>query len=564
MTRLSFSRFLSFCVLAVTISISFGTAMTAPASEKEHVDAKKTAEESEGTTEILTSLLELRKNLQEQMQISRSKLAKVTSETEKTAVQAELAHIDQQLSENKYDFERIATGIEPNLFTDKPPEQFSWQKELSSLLEPAIKELKRFTVRARHKTDLKDKISELEGLLDAATKGVDQLHLVAENTSDKQVKREVSALQPEWKNEVKRLQNKLDLANRELAQLEAQDVSLVETSSRSVADFFRNRGFYLLVALLTFLAILLFFRLLYILFTKLSARITKQPEERSLQARLLYLVFQVLSIVFAITGLFFVLYLAEDWFLLSMTIVFFLGLAWTIRQGIPRLWQQGRLMLNVGSVRENERIILHGVPWRVTSINVFCNLTNPALGVTLRVPIEDLIGKSSRPWSHEEPWFPCRKGDWVEIGDASRAKVVSLSHEQVEMVERGGRHIYYPTEAFLAACPANISRNFRLRVSFGLSYGLQNKITQDIPATLKEYIVNKMEKEGIQQHCHNLLVEFASAGSSSLDLLIIADFSGKVADIKTRLERSIQRWCVDCSTENNWEIPFPQLTIHKG
>jgi len=43
---------------------------------------------------------------------------------------------------------------------------------------------------------------------------------------------------------------------------------------------------------------------------------------------------------------------------------------------------------------------------------------------------------------------------------------------------------------------------------------------------------------------------------------VIADFKGEVADIYSRLERAIQRWCVDAATRYNWEIPFPQVTFH--
>jgi hypothetical protein len=293
-------------------------------------------------------------------------------------------------------------------------------------------------------------------------------------------------------------------------------------------------------------------------------RLTGQQEERSFKIRLLYIIFQVLSVIFAVIGLFFVLYLAEDWFLLSMAIVFFLGLAWTIRQAIPRLWQEGRLMLNVGAVRENERIVLHGLPWQVVSINVFCKLVNPSLETELRVPIESLIGQTSRPCGVDEPWFPCRKGDWVEVGGVTCAKVVSLSHEQVELVELGGRRIYYPTETFLQACPVNLSRNFRLRVPFGVSYSLQDKVTDEIPAILKAYLEKRLEEEEYSKQCLNLLVEFMQANSSSLDLLIVADFTGDAASICKRIERAFQKWCVECCTKNSWEIPFPQLMLHKA
>lgn len=120
----------------------------------------------------------------------------------------------------------------------------------------------------------------------------------------------------------------------------------------------------------------------------------------------------------------------------------------------------------------------------------------------------------------------------------------------------------YPTDVFLQACPANLSRNFRIRVVFGVSYGLQEIVTTIIPVTLKEYLELRMAEEGYKNSCLNLQVEFFQANSSSLDLIVLADFEGQMADICKRLERAIQKWCVECCTKNNWEIPFPQLTVH--
>lgn len=513
--------------------------------------------------EMLASLLELRRNLNEQIQQTQKKLKQSDSESEKAALKDEIAQLDKQLSESTNDFERIATGIEPALFSEKKPETFSWKEELASLVEPAIKELKRFTVRAREKTELKDRVVELENKQEVARQAVKNLNTVLEKSDNSKVKQEVQSLVPEWNNVNKRLENKLDLTRRELSQLEEQEVSLVETSSKSIGTFFKNRGLYLILSVLAFFSILALCRMLYRGVAVLTAKLTKKQEQRSFNIRLLYIIFQISSVLLAVAGMFFVLYLAEDWFLLSMAIIFFLGFAWTVRQVLPKLWQQGRLMLNLGSVRENERLILHGVPWRVVSINVFCKLVNPSLQVELRLPIENLIGLTSRPYKPEEPWFPCKKGDWVVVGSASRARVVSLSHEQVETVERGGRRVTYPTGAFLDACPANLSRNFRIRVPFGLSYDLQRDVTNTIPATLKEYIEKQLKEAPFGDKCMNLQVEFYQANSSSLDLMILADFDGQVADIFKKIERAIQKWSVDCCTENSWEIPFPQLTLHQ-
>ncbi|SDP22100.1 mechanosensitive ion channel family protein [Desulforhopalus singaporensis] len=533
------------------------------ASSVDTAPAARSAKTENTTEEMLGSLLDLQKNLNEQIRISRKKLGQSNSEAEKKTLEQEIAHLDKQLSDTTKDFERIATGVEPALFTEKEPETFSWKAELANLLEPAIKELKRFTDKARKRSDLKERVSELSALTQTAAEAVKHLKTVAQTSRDKRVIKEVNSLLPEWKNVNERTRSKLDLAESELTKLQDQDTSMVEGFSDSLKEFFRARGLYLIIATVTFAAILFGCRLAYQLIVRIYFKVGKK-EVKSFQVRLLYIIFQVLSIILATLGLFFVLYLAEDWFLLSVAIIFFLGLSWTIRHGLPRLWQQARLMLNIGAVRENERITLHGVPWKVESINVFCQLVNPALELKLRVPIEDLIGLVSRPFNPEEPWFPCRRGDWVVVNGGSRARVVSLSHEQVEVVERGGRRIIYPTEVFLQASPANLSRNFRLRVPFGVSYGLQEIITSTVPATMKEYLEKRMEEEGYAKSCLNLQVEFQQANSSSLDLIVLADFEGGAADICKRIERAIQKWCVDCCTQHGWEIPFPQLTVHRA
>lgn len=229
-----------------------------------------------GAPEMLASLLELQRNLKEQLHLSQEKLKKSKSEAEKTALQEEIDQLDRQFSETTSDFERIATGVETALFVEKKPTTFSWKDEMATLVEPAIKELKRFTIRVRQKSDLKDRIVELRVLNAAAQQAVGHLEAVLEETEDKEVRKEVKALQPEWINVEKRLENKLELAERELAQLEEQEFSLVESSSNSLRTFFKNRGLYLIVAILIFVVILMGCRLLYRGIAVLSYRLNKK------------------------------------------------------------------------------------------------------------------------------------------------------------------------------------------------------------------------------------------------------------------------------------------------
>jgi len=157
-------------------------------------------EQLKDTVTMLTSLIELQDSLKIQIQSSRAKLKKSSSEAEKASLKSEVDRLDKHLSETSNDFERIATGIEPALFTEKKPETFSWKEELSSLAEPAIKELKRFTIRARQKTNLKESIKELEKLTDVAGKAIEHLKTVSGESSHKSVHKLVQMLIPEYTN----------------------------------------------------------------------------------------------------------------------------------------------------------------------------------------------------------------------------------------------------------------------------------------------------------------------------------------------------------------------------
>jgi len=114
----------------------------------------------------------------------------------------------------------------------------------------------------------------------------------------------------------------------------------------------------------------------------------------------------------------------------------------------------------------------------------------------------------------------------------------------------------------LGQAPRNLSVNFRLKETIGISYDLQASSTTTILETLKAYLMGRIEAEGYADDLMNLQVEFQSAGTSSLDLVVIADFRGEMGPLYNRLRRAIQRWSVDACTENNWEIPFTQLTLH--
>jgi hypothetical protein len=365
----------------------------------------------------------------------------------------------------------------------------------------------------------------------------------------------------EWTKQQTFMQSELKSAELQLEKLEASEASLAEASQSYLKTFFQQRGLYLGQALLVVVIILLLSRLSYRLMVRLIPGY--RAEHRSFQLRLTDLLHRVFTIMLAIIGPMVVFYVVEDWVLFSLGILLLLGIGLTLRQALPRYWQQVQLFLNVGSVREGERIDLDGMPWRVKYINIFSLLENPAAGISQRVRIDDLVDLKSRPMQKGDPWFPCVHGDWVLLSDNMRGKVIGISQELVQLVARGGAHRTYLTADFLSLSPLNLSRNFRLKETIGISYDLQRESVSSIPDLLKGHVEKRAAEEGYGEQLLNLRVEFERANTSSLDLVVIADFDGELADLYNRLRRAIQRWCVEACNEYNWEIPFTQVTLHK-
>ncbi len=510
---------------------------------------------------MLRSILELKKNLNNRIVEKKELLAKSNSETQKKYLLAELKKLDKAMAGADIDFEQIATGVEIGLFAEKKSEHFDWKRELLSLAEPGIMELKRLTVDARHKTKLKDEFSFYQGLVPVAQRANAHLAALASKTDDPGLKADIEGLMPEWNSVENQIQNKLDLVEMQLAEIERQESSLLESSQASVKNFFRTRGLFLFIAMVACIGVVLLLRVSFLFLMRFVPGYNSRY--RPFHIRVFELLYRGLSFFLSLFVLIFVFYMFEDWVLLSLAIIFLMGVGWGAKNALPRFWHQSRLMLNIGAVREGERLFYQGVPWLVKKINLFSILENPTLGVSLRLPIEELMDKLSRPFHKKEPWFPCRRNDWVILADGTRGCVTSLSHEMVELVQRGGAQKVYQTGDFLAQSPLNLSVNFRLKILFGISYALQAQSTHGVPEILETHIQEQVRREGYENDLLNLRVEFAQAGASSLDLVVIADFKGEVAPLYNRLSRAIQRWCVDACTQNNWEIPFPQLTIHR-
>src|SRR6056297_3378458 len=141
-------------------------------TQGETADAQSTSEADaqNNTLEILKSIVKSKATLKQRMDEKKQAMAKTSSETEKQYLIEDIAELDKKLSNAVTDFEMTATGVEIGLFEANKKERFDWKNELLSLAEPGIMELKRLTVKARHKSKLNDELAKYQDLLPVAIK----------------------------------------------------------------------------------------------------------------------------------------------------------------------------------------------------------------------------------------------------------------------------------------------------------------------------------------------------------------------------------------------------------
>ena len=512
------------------------------------------------TLDTLESFIELSDVQQADIQMQQELIKEELSSVEQTILKRQVARLKEELWATKKNFREIAAGADISVLEASEEQAFSLQEEILALLKPAFEEIREMTSHVRQKTALKEKIVHYEERLPVIEKVIANITRLQATNTEQRLEMALSGSLNGWTKQQTFMQSELQAAEVQLSKLLATESSITEASQNYLKSFFKERGLYLFEALLAVLLMMLLSRYSYAGMKKVLPGF--RAKHRSFQVRLLELTHRFAMLLLIVLAPMLVFYLVEDWVLFSLGILLLFGLLWTLVRTFQLIWRQVHLFLNIGSVREGERIDFEDLPWLVERINLYCDLSNPVANMCLRIPISEMVNLKSRPFEASEPWFPCKKGDWVILRDGLRAKVTGISPEMVQLIERGGTRVTYLMSDFLAQTPHNLATNFRIKEVLGISYTLQKESTGSIPETLHQYITQCIEKEGYADQLLNLRVEFSEANTSSLDIVVIADFKGHLGDLYNRLRRAIQRWCVDACTENGWEIPFPQMTLH--
>ncbi len=514
----------------------------------------------EGRIANLNMLLKSIDNLSQEIEVLQKTLQSQDGIGREQDLRTQINALSVKREELEVSFLQISTDVDTRKAQDEKRPGLDWNQEIKELLGPMIREMKKLTSRPREIEKLRNQIDNYQTQLPQVEKALKNIEILLTHVKDKYLIKKLKKSRQFWQGRQNEIQTRMSIATRQLEQKVGQKKSFSESAREITQIFFKSRGRNLIISFIAFMLTLGFFLILHKWISRFSPL---HKDERSIYSRFFDVIYYSISVIVSILALLAVFYFFADWVLLSIAAIFLIGIGWASKQAVPIVWQQVKLMLNLGPVREGEVLVYNNLPYKVVSLNLYTRLSNELLeGGNIRLPIKDLLDLRSRPEADKEPWFPTRKGDWVTLSDGTHGKVIVQTPETVRMTLLGGASVTYRTGDFLSLSPMNLSKGFRLWITFGLDYDLQREIITNIPKILEEALNAKLSEAG-HGHCiTSIKVHFKSAGSSSLDLEAMADFNGQAGPDFDILKRIIAGICVDTCNKNNWKIPFHQLSVH--
>lgn len=488
-------------------------------------------------------------------------LAESTNESSRERNAAMLNRSDAELADLRQEFVEAATGVDVSLFVEEEATAFSWEEQLGKLLQPVLSELEDATAESRALAELKEQQAQFEAQRAAAAQAEDTLEATLAKVTDEALKTALRQQITVWSQRRTIAENQVNAAQLRIDRMEAVQASLLDSSTGAIQSFVRTRGLNLLLAALAFAAT-------YFV-TKMAFAAIRQgiasKKKGELPGRVLALIGQVLSALLAILAVILVFNLRGDWFLLGIVLILLLGAAWASFKTLPGYVESVKLVLNLGTVREDECLVFHGLPWKVESLGFSCRLVNERLdGGFLRVPVKLLIGQLSRPMGETEQLFPCQKGDWVTLADGRTGEVIAQNPTLVTLRELGGAQCSYATADFLKQQPRNLSHGYRVETRFGIDHAHQAIATTSVPQIMAETLRQRLPQTLPTDAIRRVRVDFACATSSALEYEVEVDLTGSAANFYEDAGFALQRILVEVCQEHQWKIPFTQLTLHQA
>lgn len=515
----------------------------------------------------IRDLLELRAAKRAELKAARRELRTPRDDTDVVQLTATVAELEAAIEDTKRQVEALATGVSDDEFDLDANLKIDLKAEAEQLLQPFVIMLRSMTEQARQIESLRRELTVAgthRGVAERALRQIEPMvaAAAADTSADgERVRHELERLRRHWQQRLEAVEDLVAATERQLDTRLANQSSAVDSANDFARGFLRERGLNLLQGLTVF-AVVLF--LLRFFGRRIGAFRAARLARRNLATRVITLVYGVGSFVLAFLAMLVTFNVLNDWLLVGVTVVLLLALAWIGIRMLPALLEQVTLYLDLGAVQEGERVLIDGIPWLVRKLDFYCELVNPALeGGEFSVPLRQLIGLHSRPVAAGEPWFPTARGDFVKL-DNGLAEVLMQTPGLVEVRIEGGIRQTFTASAFYEMAPRNLSHGSRAEVVFGISYAHQAIATGEVRDKLRAFVREGLKQVLREDQILKVDVELMRAGESSIDYGVEVDMTGDAAVHYDTAEWLLTRLCVDACNHFGWQVPYPQLVVHRA
>ncbi len=523
--------------------------------------AQDSSESSDDTWHHFQNLVNTIEQVKVDLAKARESLRNAGHADERDAAQEEVSRLSNELTALQTAWEMWATGgVDLQLFqTQTENEKFDWRVELESVFEPIVVEMRRITERPRKIERLRSEQLFYQRRISAADTALDSIQDFHKNAPTQALQNEFGQLLDNWQSRRDRMQSRLDLVNYELNELMAPATLNTSDALDNIKELFSGRILNLFLALL---AASIAYAVLWKINRLYTHSLMRKGRSPSFVTRITHLLLVLAGSALALLAGMAVLYSRGDWILLGLLMIILVALALSLQRFLPGYLTEAKLLLNIGAVREGERIIYNGLPWRVKALRAFAHLENPLLsGGQLRLPLRELEHLVSRQDDEQEPWFPTKQLDYVVLSDGTYGCVLLQTPEVVHLKVMGCVRTF-SAAGFIEQSPRNLSQNgFIVSSRFGIDYRHQRQL-RDIQPILEKEIEAGLRQLSLGQYLQTFILEFAEAGASSLDFIVIAGFQPQAADSYPKLQRLIQAEVVDACNRHQLNIPFNEMTVH--
>jgi small-conductance mechanosensitive channel len=152
-------------------------------------------------------------------------------------------------------------------------------------------------------------------------------------------------------------------------------------------------------------------------------------------------------------------------------------------------------------------------------------------------------------------------GDWIQLEDGTKAYVEDITWRTVHIKTVTGNTVIVPNSVFVGEKISSYDfpqKSFKTSIAVGVAYDTDLERAEYIALQAGEKVIRD---EGISVQINNPTVRYNLLGPSTIDFKISLQID-RVQD-EGRIKHALIKEIVKQFKENNIEIPFPQMVIHK-